>query len=285
MVDINDKEYRKLQTRLKELEASENRYRTLVESFDDFVFMFDCEHQLLSINAAGARVLGKKAKELLGKNLRELFPPEVSQSYQSQIDKILASGQTYKSEESPMLVGDKMSWVNVILTPLRDESGKVIAVSGVSRDVTRRKHADKQILDDKLLLEQKNMALNELLEHMERTKIKIKDDIAINVERIVIPTLKKLELKGVPRKYIELVYHQLGQLVSSFGRKITDSKARLSPREIELCGLLKDGLTSKEISELLKVSYKTIDKHRRNIRKKLGISKKKVNLTSFLTKL
>ena len=119
---------------------------------------------------------------------------------------------------------------------------------------------------------------------MDRAKVKTKEDIAINVERLVIPTLKKLELKGVPHKNMELVYHQLEQLVSSFGRIITDRKVNLSPREIELCSLLKDGLTSKEISKLLNISYKTIDKHRRNIRKKLGISRKKVNLASFLNK-
>jgi len=49
--------------------------------------------------------------------------------------------------------------------------------------------------------------------------------------------------------------------------------------------MIKGGSPSKEISGILNISYKTIDKHRRNIRKKLGISKKKVNLTSFLKTL
>ena len=162
----------------------------------------------------------------------------------------------------------------------------------LERDITERKKAEaelkkseQELREDKLLLEQKNLALAELLEHMERTKNKTKEDIAINVEEFITPILKKLKIKGALPKYIKLLEHHLKELTSSFGRKITQRSTRLSSREIEICDLIKGGLSSKEISELLNVSYQTIDKHRRNIRKKLAIAKKKVNLTSFLQKL
>ena len=162
----------------------------------------------------------------------------------------------------------------------------------LERDITERKKAEaelkkseQELREDKLLLEQKNLALAELLEHMERTKNKTKEDIAINVEEFITPILKKLKIKGALPKYIKLLEHHLKELTSSFGRKITQRSTRLSSREIEICDMIKGGLSSKEISELLNVSYQTIDKHRRNIRKKLAIAKKKVNLTSFLQKL
>ena len=162
----------------------------------------------------------------------------------------------------------------------------------LERDINERKKAkvelkksEQELREDKLLLEQKNLALAELLEHMERTKNKTKEDIAINVEEFITPILKKLKIKGALPKYIKLLEHHLKELTSSFGRKITQRSTRLSSREIEICDMIKGGLSSKEISELLNVSYQTIDKHRRNIRKKLAIAKKKVNLTSFLKKL
>ena len=141
---------------------------------------------------------------------------------------------------------------------------------------TKLKKSEHALREDKLLLEQKNLALAELLEHMERTKNKIKEDIAINVEEFITPILKKLKIKGVLPKYIKLLEHHLKELTSSFGRKITQRNTRLSSREIEICDMIKGGLSSKEISELLNVSYQTIDKHRRNIRKKLSIAKKKL---------
>jgi DNA-binding CsgD family transcriptional regulator len=59
----------------------------------------------------------------------------------------------------------------------------------------------------------------------------------------------------------------------------------LTPREIEICNMVKSDITSKEISKLLNISPQTIVKHRKNIRKKLGISNKNINLTSFLHEL
>jgi DNA-binding CsgD family transcriptional regulator len=46
--------------------------------------------------------------------------------------------------------------------------------------------------------------------------------------------------------------------------------------------LIHCGLTSKQIAQLLTISYETVEKHRRNIRRKVGITGKKINLTSFL---
>jgi len=82
-----------------------------------------------------------------------------------------------------------------------------------------------------------------------------------------------------------LLQYHLEELTSSFGRKITEKSVRLTPREIEICNMVKGGLASKEISNLLNISCQTVEKHRKNIRHKLGISNKDINLTSFLQKL
>jgi len=216
--------------------------------------------------------------------------------------------------EDQTKIGDKVpkKWMRIIKTVYDsgqkqqvelELSGKVFLfdlfpvikggyVNSCAVDITRRKQVEKALekseeetRKDKLVLEQKNLALKELIEHMERAKNTIREDIAINMDQFVTPLLKKLEIKGISRKYAKLLRRHLEELTSLFGRNITKKSANLSPREIELCGMIKGGLSSKEISKLLNVSYKTIDKHRRNIRKKLGISKKKLNLTSFLQKI
>jgi len=101
---------------------------------------------------------------------------------------------------------------------------------------------------------------------------------------VVSPILKKLVIEKAPLKYVDLLQYHLRKLTSSFGNKITEKNLNLTPREIEICNMIKGGLASKEISNLLSISYRTVEKHRRNIRQKIGISNKNINLTSFLHK-
>lgn len=151
--------------------------------------------------------------------------------------------------------------------------------------VEELKQSKSKLEEQKLALEQKNLALNEIIEHMERAKNKTKEDVAVNVNEVLLPLLERLKLEGVTSKYIDLIKDHLEKLASPFGREMVRKSAKLTPREIEICSMLRGNLSSKEISQLLTLSPQTIDKHRKNIRKKLGISKKKVNLISYLQKI
>ena len=98
----------------------------------------------------------------------------------------------------------------------------------------------------------------------------------------MLPILMKLRLKGEYLKYIDLLVKNLETLASAFGSKITKKSYRLSPREIEICNMIRNGMTSKEISAILYISLQTVEKHRTGIRSKLGISNTNHNLFSYL---
>ena len=163
-------------------------------------------------------------------------------------------------------------------------------------DVTERKKAEENIKTineslEKLVfertkeLEQKNIALSEILGQIEIEKKQIKDNVVANAETLLLPVIQKLKLTGESRKYIQLLQKNLQELTSSFGTKLTGKRAKLTSREIEICDMIKNGLTNKEIASLSNISRATIERHRANIRKKLGIIKKDVNLSSFLKTL
>ena len=97
--------------------------------------------------------------------------------------------------------------------------------------------------------------------------------------------MEKLKIKKSPYKYVDLLKRHLEEITSSFGRKIAAKSTKLTSREIEICNMIKGGLTSKEISNLLNISSQTVEKHRKNIRNKLGITNKRANLSSYLHKL
>jgi len=77
----------------------------------------------------------------------------------------------------------------------------------------------------------------------------------------------------------------LKNLTSSFGQKINSSMVKLSPREMEVCSLVRNGMVNKEIAHILNISVHTVEKHRRVVRKKLGIANMGINLHTYLNSL
>ena len=84
------------------------------------------------------------------------------------------------------------------------------------------------------------------------------------------------------KTYLHVVRQNLEDVTSSFSSKVSDQRVRLSPREVEICNLIRNGLSNKQIAELMHISLLTVERHRHNVRKKLGIGNEKVNLVSFL---
>jgi PAS domain S-box-containing protein len=145
----------------------------------------------------------------------------------------------------------------------------------------REKELEKQTTD----LEQKNITLREVIAQIEVEKRKVKDNIMANVDVSINPILEKLRIDNVSNKQIDLLYQHIRGMTSSFGSKITNKSLHLTPRETEICNIIKGGLANKDISRLLNISLETVQGHRKSIRKKLGLTSKKVNLTSYLQQL
>ena len=134
-------------------------------------------------------------------------------------------------------------------------------------------------------LEQKNTALREMINQIDIEKNSLKDHVKANINELVLQILAKLKTKKTYIRLTDLLQCHLEDITSSFGSEISDKIISLTPKEIEICSMLKGGLASKEIAALLSVSILTIVKHRKNIRRKLRISNKKINLTSYLHSL
>ena len=82
---------------------------------------------------------------------------------------------------------------------------------------------------------------------------------------------------------LDLLDRTLEEITDRFNIRVSQAALNLSPRESEITRMIHSGLTSKQIGQLLSISQETVEKHRRNIRRKVGISGKKVNLASFLS--
>ena len=162
----------------------------------------------------------------------------------------------------------------------------------LKKETTERKKSEKALKESanklqrqRTILKQKNSALNEIISRIEIEKNRIKNNIASNIGRIVIPTLEKLHHKVDSDICIKLLKNQLEDIASQYAIKINQAIYKLTPREIEICNFIKSGLPSKEIADFLNISLKTVNKHRRNIRKKLELINSNINLSSYLAEI
>lgn len=176
-----------------------------------------------------------------------------------------------------------LSEEQALLSAIADQVGMVIA----------RKEAELslrtvvgQLQEKSFQLENKNIALKELLFQIQNERESTLNTLRHKIEGSVLPALHKiLHTRTADNEiceYARLAYYSLEEITSSFFRKDPSAAARLSPREMEVCGFIKRGLTTKEISSLLGLSIQTVEKHRYNIRRKMGIGNEKINLSVYL---
>ena len=183
-------------------------------------------------------------------------------------------------------------WIRCRGIAIRDDNGKPIRMLGAHIDITplkklenQNQQLEKRVKERTKALEEKTITLKGLLEQMALEKQQMKDDITSNIETLVMPSIEKLRLKGGSKKQIDMHRRTIENLTSSFGRKIANNRNKLSPREIEVCNMVKNSLTNKEIANLLNIAIHTIEAHRRMIRKKLGLANQDINLNTHLNSL
>ncbi|MCG8615226.1 MAG: helix-turn-helix transcriptional regulator, partial [Desulfobacterales bacterium] len=170
--------------------------------------------------------------------------------------------------------------------PLTDDRGRLQGVLKIDTDITDRKQ-DEAELDLRVhvkKLEEKNIALNVLLETRDDQRHQIADTIWQNFDRLVFPYHEKLR-EGRPKDLDTLVKILEKNTIESLAplEKAVSARYRnFTPMEIQVADLVKLGKTSKEIAGVLNISERSVFFHRNNIRKKLDIHKTSVNLRTRL---
>jgi len=268
----------------RRIKESENRFRVLFDRVFDLLMLIDSEGRIVNVNTSTCRRLQYTCDELQGKYLRDLQSPAEGER--------LAYSMAHITQAASQFIGE---------TVLIDKDGVAIDVEGALvgfdysneklivasfRDITERKSADEALRLERQSLKEKNIALKEVLQYIEEEKTEIKKNVSEKVEQTILPILKKMSGAKEPVKevYYKMVVDELSKLTYA-GSGLQSLIYKLSPREIEICKLLRGGASTKEVAEILHISVATVNKHRERIRSRLDIANKDINLTSFLQNL
>jgi PAS domain S-box-containing protein len=149
-------------------------------------------------------------------------------------------------------------------------------------------HKEEELQIKSMSLEEANTALKVLLKRGEQDRTELEEKVLVNVRELALPYLEKLKacsLTDRQKAYVQLLESSLGDIVSPFLRRISTQYLCLTPTEIQVANLVREGKSTKEIAELLTTSRRAVEFHRNNIRDKLGLKNKKTNLRSYLLSL
>ncbi|MBN1546089.1 MAG: PAS domain S-box protein [Syntrophaceae bacterium] len=277
----------------KALQASEQKYRFLTERMNDILWIMDMNLRTTYVTPSIKNVLGFSPEERLEQSVNEQLTPDSLSRVLETMDKELALEKDDQSDPERSITltlnfyhkDGSTRWLETIVNGIRDDRGILTGLYGVSRDVTQRKHVEEELKRFAENLEDTNRALRVLMTQRDKDQKELEEELQSNINDLVIPYLKKLSkgnLDARNKRYVNVLEKNLEEILSPFMKNFRSLHRNLTPKEIQIVDLIKQGKDTKEIADMLNASISTITTHRNNIRKKLNLLNSKINLRSHL---
>ena len=290
VTDITDR--RKAEEALRQ---SEQKYRELFENANDIIFILDFDGTILSCNAAAAKTYGYESEQMLGLTIESLLDPEYLPVVRQFIQKRLNNIDVQNPQEFLTYTKDgEAVWVEVNARIMK-ENGRQVSVHGIARNITERKKMEEALKKRELELEEKshnlvdaNKALKVLLRRREEDKTELEEKVICNMRELVLPYIENLKMTDIDSQQLnqlKIIESNITEIISPFLRTLSSRYPNLTPMEMKIIHFIKEGRSTKEIAALLKASTRTVEVHRDNIRKKMRLKNRKVNLRSHLLSL
>ena len=277
--------------------ASESQYRQLFECANDGILIL--KNGVITVcNRKTLDILKRTRLEIVGLTPLDLSPAIQLDGEPSKtaVDKNLTDAM----QNEPLVF--EWRFLQTDGTPIDTEvSLSRFNVRGdphtlaIVRDIRSRKEmmrtleAREKELDEKhRYLEKVNLALKAALDHREIEKRAVEEHILVNLKRLVFPyieTLRKCKMSADASVYLNMINTNLNDIVSRLSTTLSSKYVDFTPSEIRVADLIREGKNTKEVAALLGLSPSSVKWHRKNIRKKLGLTNHSSNLFTYLKAL
>lgn len=188
---------------------------------------------------------------------------------------------------------DEMRWFYMRATRAVGEGPLRVVIS--HENITALKHAEAQLRQREEQLQEKtrhledaNTALRAVIRQNDEARQELERIVLQNIRETILPKLQRLKEQcttGETCRLAERIESDLQDIASPFLHRLANVAVVLTPQEMKIAMLIKEGKSTKEIAEQLYLSGPTVNFHRQNLRKKLGLAGTSSNLRSYLLSL
>ena len=266
-----------LQNQIRErtavLERSQELLRTVFQGVGKGIVLVDEDLEIVECNQKACEIFGLNENNIVGTDIRSLC----HEDNREQLNKLLVTlvEDEVVSREMTAVYFDKRTFPAVFTVSSVARDNKPLWIV-ITEDISEQKTLEQQLITEKAATEEANIALRGVLKNLQNERYaQLTGRISRGIGNDIVPALQRLghELKNEShrqsRRYIEGL---LVTLTSGTDSEISPGVVRLSKTEVKICKHVQAGLGTKEICTVMNLSFDTIQTHRRNIRKKLGLS-------------
>lgn len=281
--------------RRSQRELEEQRYRSVVEDQTEIISRIAPDGTLLLVNEAFCRFFNKDRQHFIGTSWKPIaYAPDIA---------VIDQQLRLLSLANPVIVVENrvyrrdgcLRWMQFINRGIFNTDNRLTEIQCVGRDITELKEtqASLQQRDAELRLKNTklaklNIALEVVIDQKDEQLEHLRADIMQHYNQFVRPHVQELrdscrDLQTI--QYLKLIEQGMQQMLSPFSRKMLASELNFTPMEHKIVSLIVSGMSNTALAEELHISPHTVKYHRKNIRTKLGILNKKINLRSYLLQL
>jgi PAS domain S-box-containing protein len=222
--------------------------RTLIDLLPDLIFIKDRGFRFVVVNQAIARFMGHSPEELLGKTDQDFFDPASAARYRADEQHILDTGIGLVDVEEVSCNAEGVErWLSMTKVPLRDETGLVIGLVGLCRDITERKQAQVELLRAKEMAEHAREAAMTASHAKSAFLANMSHEIRTPMNGVIGMTELMLDtpLDGMQRDYAQTIRRSASNLLVVINdildfSKVESGKLTLEDDDFEIRSVVED---------------------------------------------
>jgi len=320
LVDLTEfeRQHKKLRQAHDKLVKARDFYSDLFNLLPMGVMLLDHGRRVQKSNPAAARILRfdvfKKdiplssfvhgeSRTVLQNHYKAVAHTETGQSCEVRLNYKRLAELILQFHSVPLAIdSDKLGFLTVLMDiTAKVESEETLRIHNLelesriaklsydlSEERGRRQQVEVDLKNQVTKLNECLTAMRVLLDNRHREKEVQQESVLANIQRLVMPLIEQLGQCGLNKEQkglLELLETNLTQMTSGFAQRLGSIQFGLSPRELQVANLIKNGKTSDEIAEILFISPSSVLFHRNNIREKLGLKGQRIRLSTFLLNL